>query len=225
MTELYIVRHCEASGNVSRVFQGIADTDITECGAMQLERLAERFKDIKIDAIYSSPLKRAYKTAEAINKYHGLPIIKEDKLIEIDGGEIEGLCWENFDITHPVLEYNWNMRPDLFHPKGGESMKSVYKRSWEVVLKIVAENEGKVVAVASHGCTIRNIICHALGKKIEALRTVPWADNTGIFLLRFNGNELPEIVLHNDYSHLSAELLPKKSRIRTVIYDEIPEEN
>ncbi len=224
MTELYIVRHCEAVGNVERFFQGVCDTDISECGALQLEKLAERFKDIKLDAVYSSPLKRAFKTAEAINKYHSLPIKIHKKLIEIDGGEIEGLFWGEFDVTRPVLEYNWNMEPHLFHPEGGEAMSSVYKRSWEAVLDIVGENEGKSVAIASHGCTIRNIMCHALGKPIEQLKTVPWADNTGVFLLRFSGEELPEIVMYNDYSHLPQELLPKHSRIRTVVYDKKPNE-
>lgn len=222
MTELYIVRHCEAVGNVEKFFQGVIDTDITECGRLQLEKLAERFKNIHIDKIYSSPLKRAVKTAEAINKYHNLPINIHNKLIEIGGGEIEGVYWGDFDKTRPELEYNWNMRPHLFHPKDGESMESVYKRSWEAVLEIVSANKGKKVAVASHGCTIRNIMCHALGKPIEELCTVKWADNTGVFHLIFKDEELPEIVMYNDTSHLTPELMPGGSKIRTVVYDKKP---
>ena len=49
MTDLYIVRHCEAVGNRDRTFQGVSDCDITELGQKQLDHLAERFKDIKIE--------------------------------------------------------------------------------------------------------------------------------------------------------------------------------
>ncbi len=214
MTDLYIVRHCEALGNSKRIFQGISDCDITDCGRRQLALLSERFKDIKLDAIYSSPLKRAKATAEAINKYHNLEIVTEEKLIEINGGEIEGICWVDFPKTRPVLEYNWNMEPHKFHPKDGESMQSVYKRSWEAVQKIIGENKGKTVAIASHGCTIRNILCHAEGKPIEKLNTVDWADNTGVFLLRFfDDKSLPEIKLFNDISHLTEDCLPVQNRI------------
>lgn len=213
MTDIYIVRHCEAMGNSQRIFQGVSDCDVTELGAKQLEYVGERFKDIHLDAIYSSPLKRAYKTAEAVNRYHKLPIIVKDKLIEIDGGEIEGISWVDFPETRPELEYHWSVEPHKFHPKDGEPMTSVYKRSWEAICDILAENDGKTVALASHGCTIRNIMCHAQGKPIEELYTVNWADNTGVFLLRFSGKKLPEILMFNDVSHLPEECLPKRSRI------------
>lgn len=216
MTEIYIVRHCEAMGNQNRIFQGISDCDVTELGKKQLSCVAERFKDIKLDAIYSSPLKRAFKTAEAVNKYHKLPIKINNKLIEIDGGEIEGISWVDFPETRPELEYNWSVEPHKFHAKDGEPMTSVYKRSWEAVMEILSENEGKTVALASHGCTIRNIMCHAQGKPIEELYTVNWADNTGVFLLRFEDGELPEILLFNDTSHLPEGCLPKRSRITSL---------
>lgn len=213
MTDLYIVRHCEAMGNQNRTFQGISDCDITELGQKQLDFLAERFRNIHLDAIYSSPLKRAFKTAAAVGKYQNLPIIKVEKLIEINGGEIEGVCWENFPVTRPELEYHWSVEPHKFHPKDGEPMTSVYKRSWEAIEEIISQNDGKTVALTSHGCTIRNIMCHAQGKPIEELNTVNWADNTGVFLLRFHGEKLPEIVMFNDVSHLPEGFLPKRSRI------------
>lgn len=217
MTELYIIRHCEAIGNRDRIFQGISDCDITELGSRQLEYLAEKFKTIKPDAVYSSPLKRAYLTAAAANKYHGLPITKLNDLIEIDGGEIEGISWVDFPKTKPEIEYAWSFEPHNFHPKGGESMRSVYIRSWKAVKEIVAKNEDKTVFLASHGCTIRNIICNALGRSIEQLNTVDWADNTGVFHLRFeNKDKLPEILTFNDISHLPEECLPEKSRIKSM---------
>ena len=49
MTKIYIVRHCEAIGNVKRIFQGSTDLDISETGAKQLEYLKKRFADIPLD--------------------------------------------------------------------------------------------------------------------------------------------------------------------------------
>ena len=217
MTDLYIIRHCEAIGNRERTFQGTSDCDITDLGEKQLEYLAERFKNIKPDAVYSSPLKRAFLTAQAANKYHGLQVIKVEDLIEIDGGEIEGVSWVDFPITRPEIEYAWSFEPHNFHPNGGESMRNVYVRSWRAVKEIVAENEGKTVFLASHGCTIRNIICNALGRPVEQLNTVDWADNTGVFHLRFeNKDKLPEVLLFNDSSHLPEDCLPEKSRINSM---------
>ncbi len=216
MTELYIVRHCEAQGNILKTFQGITDYDITPCGAKQLECLAERFKNIKPDVIYSSPLKRAYKTAQAINKYHNLPINIKEKLIEIDGGEIEGISWVDFPTTRPVTEYYWNMEPHKFYVTGGEPMTSVYERAGEVMWELVRENPGKRIAVASHGCTIRNMLCQAMGRPIEELNTVDWADTTGVFLLRFDKEKLPEILLFNDISHLPEELLKSSGKIEKI---------
>lgn len=216
LTDLYIIRHCEASGNRDRTFQGISDCEITEVGERQLFHLSERFKDIKIDSIYSSPLKRAYLTAQAVNKYHGLNIKVVDDLVEINGGEIEGVSWVDFPVTRPELEYAWSIEPHNFHPKGGESMRSVYERSWRAVKEIVAQNENKTVVLASHGCTIRNIMCCAYGRAIEQLNTIKWADNTGVFLLRFNEEKAPEILIYNDVSHLPEECLPAKSRITSL---------
>lgn len=61
MTKIYIVRHCEAMGNIKRLFQGSSDFDITEFGAEQLEYLKIRFKNIPLDKVYTSPLIRAKK--------------------------------------------------------------------------------------------------------------------------------------------------------------------
>ena len=213
MTGVYIVRHCEAYGNRARVFQGISDCEVTELGMRQLDYLAERFRGISFDKIYSSPLKRAYQTAEAVNRYHGLPITVEQGLIEINGGEIEGIGWEDFPKTKPVLEYNWNIEPHKFSPLGGEAMTAVYKRAHETLARLVQENNEKTIVLATHGCVIRNLMCHEMGLPIERLNEVPWADNTGVFYLQYEGSDLPEIKLFNDYSHLPQECLPSASRI------------
>ena len=210
MVKMYIVRHPEAMGNAARIFQGSTDCDVTERGVRQLGCLSRRFADIKLDAIYSSPLKRAYKTAEAINRGHNLEIQINDDLREICGGVVEGLTWQEFSEKMPKLYETWNEKPYLFNPPEGESMKSVYNRAYSAVLKIAAENEGKTVAITSHGCTIRNIFCRALGYPLEDITAVEWCDNTGVSLLILDKDKPPYFEYKNDLSHLTEDCMPPR---------------
>lgn len=205
-TTIYLVRHCEAMGNIDRLFHGNTDSDISEKGREQLSRLAERFREIPLDAIYSSPLKRTRLTAEAAGKYHGLPIVIEDGLIEINAGELEGMAWADFPVKYPEIAKSWNSEPWKFAPNGGETMAQVYERIWEAVNRIVNANQGKTVAVASHGCAIRNLLCRASGKPIEKLADIDWCDNTGVSILTFDESGNCTIVMQNDISHLEGGL-------------------
>ena len=205
MTRIILVRHCEAEGNFKRVFQGHTDSDISENGKKQLALLSLRCRNMKIDAIYSSPLKRAYHTAQAVNQYHNLPIHLREGLIEINGGHFEGQLWEKLPELFPEEATAWNMTPYDFNPEGGESMRSVYDRIWNTILDIVKENEGKTVCVASHGCAIRNFLCRASGRPIEELNEVDWCDNTALSVIDFDEQLHPIIVVQNDASHLTQE--------------------
>jgi probable phosphoglycerate mutase len=63
MTKIYLIRHAEAEGNLYRRIHGWYDGAVTDMGYRQIEALKQRFADIKIDAVYSSDLKRARETA------------------------------------------------------------------------------------------------------------------------------------------------------------------
>ncbi len=82
---LYLIRHCETKGNRVKTFQGRVDTDISEAGELQLRYLARRFADVPLCAVRTSPLLRAYRTAEAVAAPHGLVPEIDERLIEIGG--------------------------------------------------------------------------------------------------------------------------------------------
>jgi broad specificity phosphatase PhoE len=205
MTRVTLIRHCEAMGNYERIFQGHTDADISENGKIQLELLSVRCRNMPIDVLYSSPLKRAYLTAEAVNTYHHLPIQVDAGLVEINGGLWEGEKWEELPALYPEHALQWNTKPYDFAPPQGESMRQVYDRMWNTVTKIVAENQEKKIVITSHGCAIRNFLCHAMGKPIEQLNDVDWCDNTAISIIDFDEAMEPHIVLLNDSSHLTEE--------------------
>ena len=207
MTTVYIVRHAEAEGNISRVFQGHTDCGVTEKGYLQLNFLAERFKDIKLDAVYSSPLKRTMETAKAVNKYHNLEIIKVDGLMEINGGLFEGHLWDELPDLFPEAHDLWLNRHHDFEIEQGESMREVYDRMKTAVFEIVQANKDKTVAIVSHGCAIRNFLCFANKVNFEDLGALDWCENTGVCKLTFDDDLNVEVVYQNDASHLDEKHL------------------
>lgn len=201
VTKLYVVRHCEAQANVDDIFQGHRDGDITEKGEKQLEKLSEYFKNGKIDIIYSSPLIRAMKTAQAVNKYHGVDIIPDLCLKEIYGGILEGRKRVDIKRDFPEINEMWDNDFANYHAPDGESVRDVYLRMRNEVMRIVTENEGKSIVIASHGAAIRCLTTYLLGIPIEKIATVGWHDNTGISLYEFKDGIIRQ-VFFNDISHI-----------------------
>ena len=89
--ELYIIRHGETDWNKEKRLQGRSDTELNEYGIELAEITGEALKDVHFDCIYSSPLKRAYKTAEIIRGQRNLEIITDERLREISFGVVEGV--------------------------------------------------------------------------------------------------------------------------------------
>ena len=207
-TRLILIRHCQSMGNLTKVFQGQTDFDISPLGEKQLELLALRLRNVPIDVLYASPLIRAWKTAEAVNRYHGLPIIPMDSLKEIDIGRLAGRGPGKVFEGYPELAANWRDHPERCAFPGGESTVDVYDRAKAVLEKIIGENEGKTVAVVSHGFLMRNMVCVLLDKPLEALASVKIGGNTSVseFVI---ADGTVEAVRLDDASHLPDELRDK----------------
>ncbi len=203
LTKIYVVRHCESMGNLLHSFAGHSDVDISEKGKLQLNCLSQYFKDIKLDKVYTSPLLRAKKTAEAINKHSGAPIIVEPDFIEINLGVLDG---------RPVSEMSdeqtasWLTEPDRFYVEGGETMREVADRVSNALKRVAEQNPDSVIAIASHGCAIRNLIRVIKGFGPTGIKEVDWCDNTGINYIVYENGEF-YLECENDISHLSSDAL------------------
>lgn len=206
MTRIYLIRHAEAEGNIRRLFQGHYDGAVSENGRRQLARLRERCRAYPFGAVYSSPLRRAYETAQAADYYHHLPIATDERLMEICGGHWEGQPWDELPSLYPEENRLWEDEPWNFEPEGGEPMRSVYARMREVISEIARRHAGGQVCVVSHGCAIRNFLCWAQGWPLERLGEVPWCDNTAVSVIDFDGAFSPHVVLMGDASHLKGGL-------------------
>src|ERR1700722_88018 len=80
--QLLIARHAETHWNVEHRIQGWSDSKLTEAGTCQAKALAERLKNKRITAIYSSDSGRAITTAQCVALWHGMDVAPMKELRE-----------------------------------------------------------------------------------------------------------------------------------------------
>ena len=206
MTEIYLIRHTQAEGNLYRAMQGHWDGDVTALGLREIDALAERFRTVRIDALYSSDLRRAMLTAGAISRVQPLELHTDPALREINVGPWEARFFADVAREDPERMEQFIRRQEEFTLPGAERYDDVRRRAVAALLRIAEENDGKTVAVVSHGVTIRCLLSHMLGRSLDDPE-LPICGNTGVCRVFYeNGAFRVESV--NDCSHLDALSLP-----------------
>ena len=153
--KLYLVRHGESEGNVKRIFCGHTDVDLTEKGRLQAQNMARHFEDINIEKIYSSPLIRAYNTANEISKLKNIQIETNDLLKERYFGDFEGHTWEEIENKYPDEAKKIIEQEYMYSYLNGETFDNVINRVSEF-LKNVTDNS----VIVAHGVLINSILYH-----------------------------------------------------------------
>ncbi len=204
-TRLIFVRHAEAEGNKIRHFHGWTDSEITERGHLQAERVAGRLKDFDIDAVYSSSLRRTRQTAGYIAKAKGLEIITSDNLREINGGDWEDLPWVELEKRWPEEYRTWENDPHNVRMPNGETMDLFQNRLLNEVMSIIRDHEGKNICIVTHGTAIRAMICHFRACTLEEMINVAWCDNTAITIIDYEDGAF-NTVTEGDSTHLGTDL-------------------
>jgi len=162
MAKITLTRHGETEWNVGEIFRGRIDIELNETGIRQAELLANYLSETKIAAIYSSPLKRALRTAEIIATPHKLRVEIAPGLIDFDYGKWQGLPHQEVKEKYQELYSRWLNHPHQLRMPEGESLDDVSKRAMRVVAEIIAEVEGTAVLV-SHRVVNKVLICALLG--------------------------------------------------------------
>lgn len=201
MTEIYLIRHAQAEGNLYRMMQGHWDGDVTDMGRRQIEALAQRLKDERIDALYSSDLYRTRLTACAVTKYHDILIHTDKRLREINVGPWETLFFANVMHDEPESAGLFMHDPDKWHIEGAETYADVTARAYPCLEEIALAHPGQRVAVVSHGVTIRCLLSKISGISLRDTENLPICRNTAISKLRFEAGRFTAEYM-NDYSHI-----------------------
>ena len=167
---IYFIRHGETNYNIEHRIQGQLDIPLNSKGISQAEIMAEKLKDIAIDRIYSSPLRRTKQTATIINKYHNIEIVYDDRLKEFYGGHIQGRNYN--DMTDEEKKRALD-DPEYWFGESNESMKG---RTIEFYKEIMDSSEN--ILVVSHGGVWRHI--HRYKNGIPDNESVPVPPNCEI---------------------------------------------
>lgn len=200
---LILVRHGETMWNRENRVLGQNEVELNETGRKQAERLALAFKDEKVAAIYCSPLRRARETAEEIARFHELPVVADDALMEIDAGELDGLTFDEMRERYGEFLEQWLRDATAIAMPGGESMGQLQQRAWAGVERIVSAHPDETVIVVSHSFAIQSIICKALGMALSNFRRLRL--NVGSLSILDFGKRGTRLVLFNDTCHLREE--------------------
>lgn len=201
MTNIYIIRHAEAEGNIFRRLQGQYDARLTANGLRQVRALEARFAGIPVDAVYASDLCRTCQTARAIYQPKGLTLRREPRFREVGVGAWENRTFGELERREPQQLANFIQNPEAWTAPGAEAYPAYAERFLQALTEAAEENPGGTLAIVSHGCVISGAFHLLFGLEHNAST----CDNTGVSLLHYeNGCYSLEYLYDN--SHLSPEL-------------------
>lgn len=201
MTEIYLIRHTQAEGNLYRMMQGHWDGDVTQLGLKQIDALADRFRNIHLDAVFSSDLYRAMITASALTRENRLQILPVKELREIDLGPWEQLFFGNVMHDEPELSDLFMYDSEKWKIDGAETFEDVKNRAVRKVQELSRGYDGKTIAIVSHGVTIRCFLSGIFDIPLTDLKRNPICGNTAVTKLFYHDDQFTAEYV-NDTSHL-----------------------
>lgn len=161
---LYMIRHGQTDWNIVKRLQGATDIPLNEKGEAAAQETAKGMEKIHLDLCFSSPLKRAFRTAELICEGRNIPIFEEPRIREISFGDYEGCIYGPKGYNVPDPDFN-----DFFHkteayqvPPNGESIRELLNRTENFLeeLKLREDLEDQNLLIATHGAALRALLCN-----------------------------------------------------------------
>ena len=217
-TRVWLLRHGASTFNVEHRCQGCCnEPELTIKGREGARLSGDRLASEGIQAVITSPLRRAADTAEELLKAVreqtcGIKFTTDTRLREIELCQWEGLPLEEIPRRFPEQYRDWRLRPDEFHMRADNEVqypvRSLYDRVRSVWSDLLTAYAGKSILLVTHGGTIRALITSALGLGPAHFHSFQQS-NCGLSRLRFlSGSRQARLDLLNDTAHLG-ERLPK----------------
>ncbi len=149
--KIYILRHARTEWNSAGKIQGRTDIDISEEGIKQAENIRESIENLNIDTIICSPLLRAKRTAEIVNKNMKVPIIIDDRIIERDYGAFEGVDKSTVDFKSA-----WKL-DGTGQYETMESPTNLFSRIEDFLQDVKKKYYNQNILIITHGGLIRGM--------------------------------------------------------------------
>ena len=203
-TVFYLVRHGQSMGNLQERMLGHTDEDLSELGYRQAAITFEYMKERHIDAVYSSPLMRAFHTAEPHAKHRGLVAQPLDDLKEIFLGEWEGMSV--YDVIHrwPYTFWEiWRANFGVCTPPKGEYVQDAADRVLNALAALAEKHPGQTLLIGGHAGIFRAAVARIMG--IPALRVgsdLPYPSNASVTTVEYENGQFRLIKFSED-EHLA----------------------
>lgn len=205
MTLIILTRHGETEWNRIERYRGRAEVPLNPRGLAQAERTAERVAaEWNPRMVYSSPLSRALKTAEAIARRCGAELQREAGLVDIDYGRWQGLTPQEAREGWPEIYEDWYHRPGQAHLPGGESLDDLRARAMQSVQLLATRHPSEALVLVSHTVVNRVILLSVLGLDNDCLWRIR-QDPCAINVVEAEEGQYTLVSL-NDTCHLRSEL-------------------
>jgi broad specificity phosphatase PhoE len=172
MTHVYLVRHGATVWHAENRYAGITDVALDRGGYAQAERLAVWASEARLTAIWCSPLSRARETAAPSARAAGLEPRIDERLREIDFGQIEGKTMAEAELLFPEEIRRFKADPATYPLPGGEDPHQAASRAVSVLREIESTHSQGRVLVIAHNTLIRLTLCFLLGIPLTRYRTV-----------------------------------------------------
>jgi broad specificity phosphatase PhoE len=167
LVRLILIRHGKTATDNPEKCHGFTDINLSLEGYHQAEKLAERFKSEKIDAIYSSTLKRGIATAEIMAAPHGSKIIKVPELNEVNFGQVEGITFEEASALFPEMTELWRCGSTKVCFPLGERFLDFAARVNGFADRLKTHGENDTIMLVGHGGPYKVLVCRLLGLPLE----------------------------------------------------------
>ncbi len=172
VTRIIAIRHGETAWNVDTRIQGHIDIPLNDVGEWQARQAAQALAGETIDAIYSSDLKRAFATAQALADVSGATLTPVENLRERCFGDFEGRTFAQIEAESPEQALRWRKRDPEFTPHGGgESLTMLRARIDHTVNALAAKHPGEQIALVAHGGVMDVLYRLATRLDLQAPRT------------------------------------------------------
>ncbi|MBE6364444.1 MAG: histidine phosphatase family protein [Lentisphaerae bacterium] len=187
VTEFIFVRHGETQANRAGILQGNTDCPLNENGIRQAHAVAEYLQNTEFDAAYSSPLSRAFKTAEIIAGcgHENMPLLADERLREWNCGQIDGLKWEDIhaNYSHEAKSFCFE-QIDVQMP-GGESGVEFQNRIAAFLDEAAIRHVGKRILLVAHGGVLQRMFRVVAGVIVPG-NMIPLAGNASVSSFIYN---------------------------------------
>lgn len=160
MTRLILIRHCEPEPDALGRCYGSLDFGLSADGLAAADELGRALAPAQLASVVASPRLRTVQTAEPIARHGGLEVVTDERLRELDFGELEGLTYEEVERTRPELYRRWMETPTEVEFPDGESYPLLAARVRRAVDELVAA--GGTHVVVAHGGSIRAVLAGCL---------------------------------------------------------------